>query len=111
MSHASKELERMSYAAWSDLAADASRTGSRLGKVATQYASKHPAIVIGGGALLAALAFSRTKRGPTRVARRESRLPEAGLFSSALGGVLKMWLVETLTSSLTPRAEDESSAS
>ena len=111
MSHASEELERLSYEAWSDLATDASRTGSRLGKVAKQYASKHPAIVIGGGALLAALAFSRTKRDPVHVVKRESRLPETGLFSSALGGVLKMWLVETLTSSLTPRTEDDSSAS
>jgi hypothetical protein len=111
LSHASEELERLSYEAWSDLATDASRTGSRLGKVATQYATKHPVIVIGGGALLAALAFSRTKRDPTRVARRESRLPEATFLSSALGGVLKMWLVETLTSSLTPRADDESSDS
>jgi len=66
MNRARRELDRMSAEAWRELGDDVQRTGGRLKRVGSAYAKKHPIIVLGGGALLAAVAAWRLVR-PSRV--------------------------------------------
>jgi len=62
MSRVGKELDRMSDEAKDELAGDVRKTGARLVRVGAACTRKHPVLVLGGGALLAALAVWRLSR-------------------------------------------------
>lgn len=108
MSRASDELERMSYEAWSQLATSSTRTGTRIAHVAVAYTRKHPIAVIAGGAVLGTLIMSRLKpESPPARVERESSPHTSNPIASAIGGMMKMWLVETMTSSLMSGSDDK----
>jgi len=62
MTRARKELDRMRAEARHELAGDVRKTGARLVRVGGACTRKHPVLVLGGGALLAALAVWRMSR-------------------------------------------------
>lgn len=62
MSRVRKELDRMSDEAKDELAGDVRKTATRLVRVGAACTRKHPVLVLGGGALLAALAVWRLGR-------------------------------------------------
>jgi hypothetical protein len=115
MDSARRELDRLSYEAWGQLARDL-KTGSKsMGRVGLSYARRHPALLLGGGALLglAAVAyFKRSKPAPTSaapaVAAPAVRVPSKPAWQGLLTKIISMWIMDTLASEF--RVEQEKRA-
>jgi hypothetical protein len=105
MSTARRELDRMSDQAWGLLAKDVQTASRSMGRVGLSYARRHPALLLGGGALLGAGVvawFNRSRRGAKSTASVEApALPKAKHVMHAVAPILKnmarMWIVDFLT--------------
>lgn len=97
MSRSRRELDRLSAEAWGDLAGHVRRVRERLGRLAATGAKKHPVLVFGAGAVLAALAFWRWRRSgpPPATAPRAPR--ERRGFSKLLSQSAWAWLARELS--------------
>jgi hypothetical protein len=100
MNSARRELDRMSYETWGQLVSDVKTGGKSMGRVSLSYARHHPALLLGGGALLGLAAvsmFARKKPDPAPAAAappaKASRKPA---WTGLLMNVGKMWLLDTL---------------
>jgi hypothetical protein len=105
MSTARRELDRMSDQAWGLLAMDVQTAGRSMGRVGLSYARRHPALLLGGGALLGAGVVGWFNRSRRRAKSPESveapTLPKAKHVMHAVAPILKnmarMWIVDVLT--------------
>src|SRR6185503_13651280 len=106
MDSARRELDRMSDEAWGQLARDL-KTGSRsMGRVGLSYARRHPALLLGGGALLGLAPGPYSKRSKPAPAAAPAAaavaLPVKAVKKPAWQGLVtkfvSMWIMDTLTS-------------
>ncbi len=138
---ARQEMDQMCRATWNELGHDLKATSNSLGRVGLSWARRHPALLLGGGALLGFGAVTLMTRGQQHVRARSSgaavsesetnddrqRLVEqrahqpakpsksAHLASGALMHILKnatrMWLLEHLSNQQHGEPQKESDPS
>lgn len=123
MNSARSQLDEMSYEAWSQLASDLKGASRSMGRVGLSYARRHPALLLGGGALLGALAVNAfrgkkpqpitiaTDQGPIAVAaapkKKSAKKPTASkhMLSSILMNAARIWLVDFLAAEFRVEAD------
>jgi len=119
MSSARHELDRLSSQAWGQLATDCKSASRSMGRVGLSYARRHPALLLGGGALLGAGAvawFAHPKsKHPSQtdepIAPSDQPRKKLSNTKNALMHTVKkmagMWIADVLTTEFRVGASDD----
>lgn len=76
--------------AWRGFVGDVKRTGRKLKRDGKKYVKTHPLLIVGGGAIAAALLFSRLRRpAPERYVEKSSFL---GVLNTA-----RLWMARAIS--------------
>ena len=111
MTSAREEMRLMSRGARRDLARNFHNANKSMGRVGLSYARRHPALLLGGGALLGAAVVAWIKRPRTpdqdeaqtvqiSPAPENEKQQRRGTWSVLLKSALRMWLVDHLAGML-----------
>lgn len=107
MNRAQRKLDRMSAEAWRELGADVRQVGLHLKQAGSAYAKKHPILVLGGGALLAAIVVWRIIRPAPGVVAGSRGVRKLGRYAWKLLRVGGVGLARAFSSGSKPAEKPE----